>query len=1146
MGVVYEAVDRQRGAPVALKRLDRLDATALYRFKREFRARADLVHPNLVTLHELVGDGDAWFFTMELLDGVDLLAYLRANPARLRAALGALVDGLSALHDAGLVHRDVKPSNVLVTGDDRVVLLDFGLIQRRGIRDSDDAIVGTPAYLAPELVTGTTATPAADLYAVGVMLYEVLAGRQPFDAEASLKLLMDKTQRDPPDVRVHAPDAPPDLADLAMALLARDPRARPDADAIRRVLGEAPRAERAAAPESAPFIGRAAELARLREARARVARGGGALVLVHGESGIGKSRLCRELLDEARRDGALVLEGRCYERETVPYQGVDSLVDALASHLAGLPAKDQLALLPADAAAAARLFPVLRRLEPLATPLGRTIADEVELRRRGVAALRGLFARLAARRPVVLFLDDLQWSDADTARVVAELMREPPPPVLVVGAYREAAGRGDAPRALAALPGAVEVPLAPLSPDEAEALAAALLGDAARARDVARESAGHPLFAHELARHGGGAAATSLRDVLAERIARLRSPERRLLEAIAAAGRPLPLAVVERAVDADEDAAARLRAEHLIRSHGARTRDLVEPYHDQIRDAALAGVADVPALLGRLALALEASGTADPEALASFWRGAGDPQRAARYAEAAAERAAATLAFERAAELYEQALALSGDPTRTHALRLGLGRALASAGRGVDASRALRAAVATAASAAEAIELERQAAEQLLRCGRMRDGIALFEEVFRATGVRYAPTPRRALLSLGLLRARVRLRGLGFTPRRAAELAPETLARIDTCWAAASGIGFTDVIRGAELQARGLLAALAAGEPYRVCRALAAEACFRATAGGEDDRGVLAIVDRAEALARELDSAHGVALCGLARTLSAYCRGRWRQTVELAAPTVQLFAERCTAAYWEASSARHLRLWALAYLGRFDQLAGETEALLADADLRDDAYARHSLRTGLTNMVWLARDRPEVAEAYASEAMASWPGADFGLQDYGGEQTLIEADLYRGEVARAAARLDALVPALRRAQLLAVQQARIEVYYLRAVVGLARGDLGLAPRMARRLRAEQMRWADPIAASLEATVAARRGDDDAARAGFAAAAAGFDAADMAVHAAIARRRLGERTGGDQGAALVAAADARMRELGIVRPDRWAAMWTPLS
>src|SRR5215212_6742895 len=205
-GVVYEAHDRQKDAVVALKTLRHFTPDSLYRFKREFRSLADITHPNLVQLFELVSDADEWFFTMELVCGETFLEYVStelpdlsrrptpqrsgdevpAGPARidrLDATLPQLIEGVAALHRAGCIHRDLKPSNVLVSAAGRVVLLDFGLLVDLAADATMQSlqVAGTPAYMSPEQTTGQPLTPASDWYSAGVMLFECLTGALPFD-----------------------------------------------------------------------------------------------------------------------------------------------------------------------------------------------------------------------------------------------------------------------------------------------------------------------------------------------------------------------------------------------------------------------------------------------------------------------------------------------------------------------------------------------------------------------------------------------------------------------------------------------------------------------------------------------------------------------------------------------------------------------------------------------------------------------------------------------------------------------------------------------------------------------------------------------------------------------------------------------------
>src|ERR1019366_7463604 len=310
MGLVFEAADRDRAKTVALKTLPAFDADALYRFKQEFRTLAGLHHPNLVRLYELVAsEGGQIFFTMERVDGDDFAQYVRGSastrpakrseivtvvdthiretsrpglltrrserpPAspldvdRLRAALRQLVQGVRAIHAAGKVHRDLKPSNVLVTHGGRVVILDFGVAAERFDRDMaapSGEIVGSPIYMAAEqLLCEGAPAPPADWYSVGVMLYEVLAGRRPF-VGAMAEILALKTLKDPPPPSACAEGVPPELDELCMALLQQDPEARPGAEAILSMLG----AVVSSAPP--PLFTRRRRLRRLHRARSAAA-----------------------------------------------------------------------------------------------------------------------------------------------------------------------------------------------------------------------------------------------------------------------------------------------------------------------------------------------------------------------------------------------------------------------------------------------------------------------------------------------------------------------------------------------------------------------------------------------------------------------------------------------------------------------------------------------------------------------------------------------------------------------------------------------------------------------------------------------------------------------------------------------------------
>jgi hypothetical protein len=368
----------------------------------------------------------------------------RLDEARLRAALAQLADGLHALHATGKLHRDIKPSNVMVSREGRVVILDFGLVAELSSMSADrtheNAAVGTPMYMSPEQAADLPLDEASDWYAVGVMMYEVLAGVRPYFGQP-MEVLLAKQREVPPPPSQFAAELPHDLEALCMRLLTRDPRQRPKGGEVLAALGRQPSAstERLrASSKPPPFVGRAGELSGLRHAFA-ASRLGPVVVSLTGASGMGKSALVRAFLDEVAGTGASVtLTGTCYERETVPFKVLDEVIDALTAHLVTQVDADRVALLPRDASALVRLFPVMRRVPGLpVTPGKLVLLDPVDVRRRGFNQLRELLAAVAVVQPLVIVVDDLQWGDLDGVHALADLVTGPGAPrALVIAVHR--------------------------------------------------------------------------------------------------------------------------------------------------------------------------------------------------------------------------------------------------------------------------------------------------------------------------------------------------------------------------------------------------------------------------------------------------------------------------------------------------------------------------------------------------------------------------------------------------------------------------------------------------------------------------------------------------------------------------------------
>jgi len=1180
-GTVYRVYDRTLQREVALKLLRTASGRDLYRFKREFRALADIVHPSLVALHELHATEGTWFFTMELVEGVSFIDWVRpsyeqgpqrtrhdilnapVHEVRLRGALIQLVDGLLALHRAAKLHRDLKPSNVLVTQQGRLALLDFGLVASVAEDNPEKIAVGTPVYMSPEQASDQTLSEASDWYSVGAMLYEALTGKRPFEGEP--EQVMTRKQTELPVDPQQLARIPPDLAKLCLQLLSPSPLARPTGLAILDQLGATPSQktrDMVRTSQPASFVGRTRELEELKRALTDT-RTRGVTMLVRGKSGIGKSTLVRKFL-RGLGDQVFVLEGRCFEREQVPFKMLDGIVDMLTGVIVALPPPTVEGLAPRDLGSLIRLFPVMRRVKKLGdlAALQSVPADPGELRRRGFHALRALLVRLARYRPLVIFVDDAHWGDADSLAFFTELVHQPDPAMLVVIAHRPEDYLGVIAKLKAPSPrrgDLRELELTALTEPDAIALVAQLAPDPERVEAVVRAGAGNPLVLTEMACAPDlalGPKAPTIDDLVRARVSRV-SPEAQAMLAVSSiAARPLSVEIAARAagVYGGHDEATQLAGERLATLRRVDGHMILQPAHDHVRQAVLASL-DLESKAGwheALARAFEdvqGEVDLDAQAVVEHWLAAGHPVNAAHHAVNAGLRAEEALAFRRAAELYEIALAYGPwDAAGQRDLLRKKANALACAGL-LDEAAAVYGHAAQLLSDDESIDLQRLHIEALLRRGRLDEAVPAAAQLLAHIGVRSPLAKSSSRTRLAAQWFSSKLRGLDYDEHPAEECKPADLLRIDVLYSIVSGLAFADPSLGRTLQAELLRAALECGEPVRVCLALAQEICYASGAGSRNAAAVEAVGARLDALARRIEHPHIVGLAQAARGISAFMNGRWRDARGYLEAGLGTLREHGAGARWEIDVAESYWLQTLFYLGEWRELARGGAVLLREALDRGDVVAQLAFRTGTCNMMWLFAGRPDESRAQLAAATAALPSG-FALPHVLAMVAACNVALYTGDAAGAAQLLAERWPELERLGILRFQYLRIELEHLRARVMLSdrsrsADDRGrTAAEISEDLMKEGAPWAIGLGLLVRAASLAIQGSSEAALDVLHAAEEQFVATHMTGWLQLARMRRGVLEGSQGSHARAAAARDALRDSGVLDPERLVDVLVP--
>lgn len=728
MGTVYRAHDTLLDRPVAVKVVSAagLGSEGHSRLLQEAQAAARLNHPNIVAVYDVgaapaAGDDEsASFIVMELIEGQALAVREMRDAGEVVDITINICRALEAAHEQGIIHRDLKPENVALTTTGAVKLMDFGLARITGKTrlTQQGTFMGTVAYLAPEIILGQEASPQSDLYALGVMLYEMSAGRSPFEGDFTAVLSQHLHAPVAPPSNYN-PSLPPELDSLIVRLLAKRPEDRPGSArdvrlTLERIVSAGPEMAMTSLPEISRLvrgrmIGRETEFAQAAGLWQQASAGRGGVLLISGEPGIGKTRMVRELSTFAEISGGRTLVGYCYESERTPYGPIAQMVE-------GSLRDDQVTDLPATVLAdLLTLAPELRLKYPDVSPNERLDPDAEQ--QRLFESIVTWFGALSRSDQIMLVVDDIHWADSGSLSLLRHLARRlANRPALFVATYREV-------ELDEALPFqdmlyefnrerlATRIKLARLNKDQTCDLLATLFAEEITPEfldSIYRETEGNPFFVEEVCKalvesgslyfEGGRwhrpemvalEIPQGIKVTIQSRLGKLSRPEQRILQMAAMLGREFEYEMLVAVSQQEEDeviealeAAEQAQLVEEVRASKRARGTIFSFTHALIYSTLLASLSTLrrQRLQRQVALALE---EAYPERLRElapllgrFFAEAGEGEKAVAHLLQAGDDARRVYAYDEAIHAYEQALIFLrefGDHQRTARTLMKLG-----------------------------------------------------------------------------------------------------------------------------------------------------------------------------------------------------------------------------------------------------------------------------------------------------------------------------------------------------------------------------------------------------------------------------------------------------------------------------------------
>ncbi len=730
MGIVYRAHDNLLVRDVAVKLLSvgGMGTEGRARLLNEARAAARLNHPNIIAIYDAGEISGLTFVIMELLAGLSLDRHRLSSLDEVLNVARQICRALDHAHTHGLVHRDLKPENVIVDPSGLAKLTDFGLARSVASRlTGEGTLTGTVFYLAPEQALAKTIDGRTDLYALGVLLFELLTGQLPYRGDDPLAIVSQHLHAPPVRPSTCALNIPPALDDLVVRLMAKQPDDRPaSAAAVLSLLDHVSAADEPAieiGPLSpiarlaqARLVGREREFAEARALWQAVLTGAGEVrvLFVSGEPGVGKTPLVREIKALAEISGGLVLTGEAYAEGSAPYTPLTQVLrealaqpglevtDTLLADLLTLAPELRASYAPAlVAASSSAVFDATAGATNLAPNLGLNAAAEQQ---RLFESFVSLAAQVAARTPILFVLEDVHWADSGTLFLVRHLARRSRAArlrLLIVLTYRDAevADTCCLPEVLFDLQRerlAARLKLGRLDRDQTRQVLETMFREAPAPElvdAIYRETEGNLFFIEEVCKaliDDGQLVVNdgrwqlvrdladlrvpqSVRETIQARVGKLPETAQDVLRAAAVIGREFEFSVLRAVGDWGEDAViealeAAERAQLVAEVRHNETSESFAFAHALIPTALRDGLGGLRRrrLHRRIAAALAGLRPDDHAALAYHFAEAGDDEQARRYYRLAGDHAAAVYANDDAVQAYTAALELipEDDPER--------------------------------------------------------------------------------------------------------------------------------------------------------------------------------------------------------------------------------------------------------------------------------------------------------------------------------------------------------------------------------------------------------------------------------------------------------------------------------------------------